>query len=107
MKCSVRGDITGQTFTITPAIYHRNGSAYESVLQSGLEAFGSTDSEKRMDRYVLGLASDSPNTTDSGWLPFRGQSRKRHRGALDDHRLAAGAQPGARSSCSPTTWGTS
>ena len=57
-----QGDILNQAFAIAPAIYHRDGQAYESVLQSGLEAFGAPDSEKRLDRYVLGLASDSPGT---------------------------------------------
>ena len=57
-----QGDVASQAFSISPAIYHRDGAPYESVLQSGMEAFGAPDSEKRLDRYVLGLASDSAST---------------------------------------------
>ena len=52
-----------QPFTIIPAIYHRDGAAYDSVLESGLDAFGFTHGEKMLNEYVLSLSSKSPNTT--------------------------------------------
>jgi hypothetical protein len=52
----------GQTFIIKPAIWHRDGAAYNSVVQTGLDAFGFTHGEKQLNEYVLTLSSMSPNT---------------------------------------------
>lgn len=50
-----------QTFTIIPAIYHRNGQPYAGVMQSGLDAFGDPTKAKRMNAWTLMLSSDSPS----------------------------------------------
>ena len=56
------GSVTGETFKIIPAIWHRDGVAYDSVLQSGADAFGSAHSEKTLTEWVLLLGDRSPNT---------------------------------------------
>src|SRR5258708_5811841 len=53
------GDITNEAFVIVPAIWHREGFAYDSVLESGLDAFTSSESEKRCVAYTPVLASQS------------------------------------------------
>jgi hypothetical protein len=53
---------SGQTFMINPGIWHRDGDDYNSVIQSGLDAFGLTHGEKQLNEYVLTLSSKSPNT---------------------------------------------
>ena len=53
----------GQTFRIINAIWHRGGEAYDSIMESGLEAFGAPQSEKMLNEYVLILASKSVGTT--------------------------------------------
>ena len=53
----------GQTFRIVNAIWHRGGEAYDSIMESGLEAFGAPQSEKMLNEYVLILASKSVGTT--------------------------------------------
>jgi hypothetical protein len=53
---------TGMTFTVLPAIWHRDGEEYDSVLQGGLLDFGDPNSEKAFAGYVLLLAGQSPHT---------------------------------------------
>lgn len=53
-------DVTvAQSFTIIPAIYHRDGQGYDSVLASGIDAFGTSYKEKQMDAYALILGSNT------------------------------------------------
>ncbi len=54
--------VTGQTFTMNPGIWHRDGEAYDSVLQTGQDGFGSPHSEKLLNEYVLSLSSKSMST---------------------------------------------
>jgi len=56
---------SGMAFRIVGATWNRLGEAYESVLQSGAEAYGSQFSEKDFERYVLILASFSPECSIS------------------------------------------
>lgn len=49
-------------FIIAPWIYHRDGSAYSSILTSGIDDFGAPHGEKLFNEYVLSLSSNSPNT---------------------------------------------
>lgn len=53
---------TPQTFTMLPGMWHRDGHPYESILKSGLDAFGMAHGEKQLNEYVVFLASQSPNT---------------------------------------------
>lgn len=53
---------TATGFRIIPAIWHRNGSTYDSVLQSGIDNFGNTSGEKDLESVLIGMSSDSPNT---------------------------------------------
>lgn len=46
-----------QSFVILPAIWHRNGQAYDSVIETGLGDLGMADSEKLVSRYVPVCAS--------------------------------------------------
>lgn len=52
---------TSQGFTLIPAIWHRDGSNYDSILESGLEGWGNQFSEKRMNQYVLLPSGKSPD----------------------------------------------
>lgn len=54
------GSVTSETFSIENAIYHRDGQEYDGVMQSGVDAFGATNVEKRVNGYVLYLGSQSP-----------------------------------------------
>jgi hypothetical protein len=56
------GAVTGETFLLVNAIWHRAGEDYDSILESGLESFGAPDSEKTLIGYVPFLSSSSPNT---------------------------------------------
>jgi len=59
-KVQVLGSVTGITnkkFTVLPAIWHRDGYGYQSIMESGLESFGQPDSEKSWAQYVPILAS--------------------------------------------------
>lgn len=58
--------IQNQTFIAIPAIWHRNGQAYNSVLESGLDSFGKPGSEKQWTQYVPTLASQQ-----SGNIPVK------------------------------------
>lgn len=50
-------------FTVQPAIYHRDTQPYDSVLQSGLECFGTRHNEKQVERYIPILTDfTSPQT---------------------------------------------
>lgn len=50
------------TFAIVPGIWHRTGQAYDSILESGLESFGTTFGEKALEAITVMLASQSPDT---------------------------------------------
>jgi hypothetical protein len=65
-----QGALAADTFTIENAIYHRDSQAYYGVLQSGLDAFGSSTINKLINGYILFLASNSPSTELS--VVFRG-----------------------------------
>jgi hypothetical protein len=54
--------IVAQSFKVVDAIWHRTGMDYSSILESGLDAFGSQDVEKQMDGYLPVLSSKSANT---------------------------------------------
>lgn len=56
------GNFSAKPFSVEPVIYHRNSLPYDSVLQCGLEAFGSQDTEKVTDRYTPILASQTGPT---------------------------------------------
>jgi hypothetical protein len=49
-------------FSIISASWHRLSKPYSSVLQSGLESFGTTFGEKDLEAIVVMLASGSPNS---------------------------------------------
>lgn len=49
-------------FSVINASWHRLGKSYSSVLQSGLESFGTTFGEKDLEAIVVMLASGSPNS---------------------------------------------
>lgn len=51
------------TFTVLPGIWHRNGLAYSSLLETGAGDLGSADSEKLVTRYVPVASSQSPNSS--------------------------------------------
>lgn len=55
--------ITSQAFIVLPAIWHRDGDPYDSVFESGLEAFGTASSEKQWTEYVPILASQQSTNT--------------------------------------------
>lgn len=65
----VSGHAAGQ-FRVVNVIYHRDGQAYSSVLESGLDAFGGPSSEKLWNEYVAQLSSMNP--TASLAIDFRG-----------------------------------
>lgn len=52
--------VARQTFSIIPAIYHRDGQGYASVLASGLSHLGKSRNEKLWNEYTLILSSQSP-----------------------------------------------
>lgn len=54
--------VAASTFTIIPAIWHRLGVEYDSVLASGDESFGNENDEKDIDQYVILPSGDSSNT---------------------------------------------
>jgi hypothetical protein len=56
------GSFTAEAFVITPSVWHRDGAAYDSVMQSGMDDFGSAHAEKVLNEYVILLSSESPNT---------------------------------------------
>lgn len=57
------GTISSAGGRLVPAIWHRNGAVYSSVLRSG---YGySKDRELLWDRYVLALGAESPDTVTS------------------------------------------
>ena len=47
-----QGAQAAQSFMVVPAIWHRNGQGYQSLLESGLGDLGMADSEKLVTRYV-------------------------------------------------------
>lgn len=49
-------------FSVLPAVWHRLGQPYTSVMQSGLDNFGNEFGEKDLESWVIALASISPNT---------------------------------------------
>lgn len=49
-------------FNVTSALYHRAGQPYSSVIQCGLESFGTTFGEKDLEAIVVILSSFSPNS---------------------------------------------
>ncbi len=55
--------ISGQTFKLLPAIWHRDGDEYDSVLESGMESFGSPESEKRWTQHTTLLSSQQSANT--------------------------------------------
>jgi hypothetical protein len=63
-QVTVLGDsaaVIDQTFTIVPAIWHRDGQAYNSVLESGREHFGAVNLEKIVNQYTPIVDSRLPN----------------------------------------------
>jgi hypothetical protein len=50
-------------FQVLPGIWHRNGAAYTSILETGMGDLDIADSEKQVNRYVLLASSKSPNST--------------------------------------------
>jgi len=54
--------VSGATFTVLPAIWHRNGAGYDSVLETGAGDLGVSDNEKLVNRYVVVASSGSPNS---------------------------------------------
>jgi hypothetical protein len=54
------GQTSPQNFRIIPAIWHRDGAAYDSVIESGMEAFGAPGGDKTLTQYVLILDSHNP-----------------------------------------------
>lgn len=55
------GGAPSQPFSVEPACWHRNGESYDSVLQSGSEAFGNESGEKTVNRYAVITATQSPD----------------------------------------------
>lgn len=53
---------TPSIFELVTQLYHRCGQPYSSVVQSGLESFGTTFGEKTIEAIVVMLSSDSPNS---------------------------------------------
>ena len=60
----------GQVFSVLPSMWHRDGQPYESIMQSGQDAFGLSHGEKTLTEYVISLSSKSPNCPLA--LAFRG-----------------------------------
>ena len=60
VQVEVSETIATKSFVIVGAIWHRAGSNYDSVIQSGMGSFGLPLMEKRMERYDLQLSSFSP-----------------------------------------------
>lgn len=56
------GNVSFQGFYVEPACWHRRGSAYTSVLQSGGDAFKNESAEKKVCRYWVMLSKFSPNS---------------------------------------------
>lgn len=61
---------SGQTFTINPAIWHRDGAAYSSSLQTGADGMGFEHGHKTLNEYLLYLSSFSANSPLT--VTFRG-----------------------------------
>lgn len=56
------GAVTNETFVILPAVWHRDGQPYDSVLQSGMDDLGSASAEKVVNAYVVVPSSQSENS---------------------------------------------
>ena len=57
---------TNQKFRVIPAIWHRDGEGYDSVLESGLDALGKPESEKVWNQYAPILASQQSVNAELG-----------------------------------------
>lgn len=50
-----------QPFSVEPSCHHRNGDPYDSVIESGSEAFGNESGEKTINRYAVITSTQSPD----------------------------------------------
>lgn len=91
------GSVAGESFQIVPAIWHRDGEAYDSVLQSGLDDFGASHHEKLLNGYVVVPSSQSDNSPVA--VMFRGGSNP---SKAKDLQGATIASPNSKNLLKPT-----